>query len=240
MSQFDKSNDTIISENDLKSRITKVDNLVRKSFERSGLDLTGTSSSGANIQTAEQFNFYSYVRYKAYCDLLVENKVAFPKFKQNFERILGDQLLGIILTSSSSFNDSGNREENLNQVLRQLDTLCKNLQSYGLVALAERNQLEDKDAILDFMDDMADLQFSVALDGDVTQNAQILLQEQGLRLYPSFAKVAIAALLLQQQKSSLKLGEITVDDYYMDTNYNSDPDLFEVKEILLNVVLTNP
>ena len=224
----------------MKSQIIKVDNLVRKSFERSGLDLTGTSSFGTNIQTAEQFNFYSYVRYKAYCDLLVEKKVAFPKFKQNYERTLGEQSLGIILTSQTFNANSSSREENLNQVLRQLDTLCKNLQSYGLVALAERNQLEDKDAIVDFMDDMADLQFSVALDGDVTQNAQILLQEQGFRLYPSFAKVAIAALLLQQQKSSLKLGEITIDDYYMDTNYNSDPDLFEVKEILLNIVLTNP
>jgi hypothetical protein len=30
---------------------------------------------------------------------------------------------------------------------------------------------------------------------------------------------------------------VNVDDYYMDTAYNSNPDLFEVKQILLNSVL---
>ena len=30
---------------------------------------------------------------------------------------------------------------------------------------------------------------------------------------------------------------VYIDDYYMDTSYNSNPDLFEVKQILLNIVI---
>lgn len=30
---------------------------------------------------------------------------------------------------------------------------------------------------------------------------------------------------------------VQILDYYMDTDYNSDPDKFKVKELLLNVVL---
>lgn len=30
---------------------------------------------------------------------------------------------------------------------------------------------------------------------------------------------------------------VQVDDYYMDTSYNSNPDLFKVKQILLNIVI---
>ena len=30
---------------------------------------------------------------------------------------------------------------------------------------------------------------------------------------------------------------VQIDDYYMDTNYNSNPDLFEVKQILLSIVI---
>jgi hypothetical protein len=30
---------------------------------------------------------------------------------------------------------------------------------------------------------------------------------------------------------------VNIDDYYMDTSYNSNPDLFEVKQILLNIVI---
>jgi hypothetical protein len=30
---------------------------------------------------------------------------------------------------------------------------------------------------------------------------------------------------------------VNIDDYYMDTSYNSNPDLFEVKKILLNIVI---
>jgi hypothetical protein len=31
--------------------------------------------------------------------------------------------------------------------------------------------------------------------------------------------------------------DVQVDDYFMDTGYNSNPDLFEVKQILLNIVV---
>jgi hypothetical protein len=75
------------------------------------------------------------------------------------------------------------------------------------------------------------LHFSVALDGDITLQSQILLQEQGFRLYPNFARFAIGYLMQQDGQ------QLSVMDYYFDTDYNSDPDKFEVKEILLNVVL---
>jgi hypothetical protein len=69
------------------------------------------------------------------------------------------------------------------------------------------------------------------LDGDITLQSQILLQEQGFRLYPNFARFAIGYLMQQDGQ------QLSVMDYYFDTDYNSDPDKFEVKEILLNVVL---
>jgi hypothetical protein len=30
---------------------------------------------------------------------------------------------------------------------------------------------------------------------------------------------------------------VNIDDYYMDTSYNSNPNLFEAKKILLNIVI---
>ena len=30
---------------------------------------------------------------------------------------------------------------------------------------------------------------------------------------------------------------VSIEEYYMDTNYNSDPDLFDAKQVLLNVVI---
>ena len=78
---------------------------------------------------------------------------------------------------------------------------------------------------------MSDLQLSLALDGDITQNAQILLQEQGLNLIPSYTKFMLEQLLEMPGQN------LSIEEYYMDTDYNSNPDLFEVKEILLNIVL---
>jgi hypothetical protein len=71
------------------------------------------------------------------------------------------------------------------------------------------------------------------LDGDITLGSQLLLQEQGLRLYPSFARCAIQYVL-----EEIMLGQkVSLDEYYMDTDYNSDPDKFEVKEVLVNIDL---
>lgn len=71
---------TAISSNALSSQIQQVDGLVRKSFERSGLDLSGE-------MTAKVFNYYCYVHFKAYCDILVDNKLAFNR--KLFEGTLG-------------------------------------------------------------------------------------------------------------------------------------------------------
>jgi hypothetical protein len=75
------------------------------------------------------------------------------------------------------------------------------------------------------------LTLSIALDGDVTLGAQTLLQEQGYRLYPNYAKWAVATLLSQSGET------VQVDDYYFDTDYNPDPNQYQVKEVLLNVVV---
>ena len=87
--------------------------------------------------------------------------------------------------------------------------------------------------------DLSDLQFSVALDGDVTLNAQILLQEQGYRLIPDYGKYATTFILGDSLRVLPKsmMEEVSVEEYYMDTDYNSDPDKFEVKEVLLNIVI---
>merc|ERR1712071_494062 len=132
----------------------------------------------------------------------------------------------------SKDDKSSSQLEALQQSLAPVDRIRNNLSSCGLVALVDRNELE-QEVVTDWSEDLADLQISIALDGDVTQNSQILLQEQGYRLYPSYARVAISSAL----RKFLPKMEITVDDYYMDTNYNSDPDLFEVKEVLLNIVI---
>ena len=91
----------------------------------------------------------------------------------------------------------------------------------------------DTDDLTDWLEDaVSDLQFNIALDGDATLNSKIFLQEQGFRLYPNFGRYAIRSLL----QASLGV-DIEITDYYMDTDYNSDPDKFQVKEVLLSIVV---
>ena len=111
--------------------------------------------------------------------------------------------------------------------------MCQVLRNKGLVALAERSNIQSEQ-IEDWLDDAADLEFSVAVDEDATLQAQILLQEQGFRLYPNFARYAVTYLLKQVPKQ-----RVSAMDYYFDTDYNSDPNKFEVKEVLLNLQLEN-
>jgi len=68
------------SPNVLVSQIEKVEGLVRKSYERSGLDLE-------REMTPKEFDFYCYVHFKAYCDLIVERKLPFNR--KSFEKLLG-------------------------------------------------------------------------------------------------------------------------------------------------------
>jgi hypothetical protein len=62
--------------------------------------------------------------------------------------------------------------------------------------------------------------------------SQILLQERGFRLHPCYARLAIQHLLLSTTGC-----EVVTEDHYMDTEYCSDLDKFEVKQVVININL---
>lgn len=222
-----------VTATDLKQQIKKVSEIVGPSFARSGLD-TLDMELGVP-QTGKQFNFLSYVHYKAYSDLLITNNVNFKQFNAKFESYIGDRIL-----SEFAMNQKENRTQSsspeqlrlaLEHAIKQISVLGDALVESGLVSLVDPSPI-DNELEQDWLNDLSELEWSIALDGDATIGAQILLQEQGLRLYPSYGRCAIQALL-----KSIPSQNVDVSDYYMDTDYNSDPDKFEVKEVLLNVVL---
>jgi len=218
---------TGLSQTTLNAQLKKVFALARPSFERSGV----SPGDGETIDSAEQLNFISYVHFKAFSDLLIENKIKFGPFKEDFESKCGEKILALILHPDyRPPSRSSDLQSNLQSGLDAVDKLNSILVEKGLIAQCERSELESE-SLADWVADASDLQFSIALDEDATLGAQILLQEQGFRLIPNFARYAIAVLLQQEGQ------KLTLEEYYMDTNYNSDPDLFEVKEVLLNVVL---
>ena len=222
------------------------DALVRKSFERAG---TALKEDSLDVAT---FNFLSYVHFKAYNDVLVERSANFNQFRKRFEPQLGERLLAILLgsqrTSGNKDGSSGNIDSvnsdsvslrrRLDSTLVRLDILGDALLASGVVALVERTG-PDTEKISDWSEDMSDLQFTVALDKDASQDAQILLQEQGYRLHPDYSRFAIASVLRGELCLPGRGGkqDVTVEEYYMDTSYSSDPDKFEVKQVLLNVVI---
>jgi len=175
---------------------------------------------------------------KAYSDLIIERKIDYRSFRTDFESRMGRQLIALLLpdikpveTPSSTNPGAAKLESLLKQSLQQIDRLCRVLVDKGLVAQIDSAALDDEN-IVDWAQDVSDLQWSIALDGDITLKSQILLQEQGFRLYPNYARYAIQTLLQTIDGQSVE-----VTDYYMDTDYNSDPDKFDVKEVLLNIVL---
>lgn len=227
-----------ISEDELERKIHKVDSLVRKSFERAGLEIKEKDVD------AETFNYLAYTTFKAFNEILVERNVNFKKFRGPFEMELGGRLCQILLPNGSSTKqnnapasttiNSDALKNTLSAALVDVDRLLSILVSKGLVAATERANI-DNEKTNDWSDDLSDLQFSIALDKDITQNGQILLGEQGFRLVPDFARFAISSIL-RNYLSPLK-EEVTTEEYYMDTSYNSDPNLFEVKQVLLNIVI---
>jgi hypothetical protein len=223
----------------LQAQLEKVANLVKISFERSGVVIN--VENPLQFENAQQFNFAVYTHFKAYSDLIVEQKIPFGPFRRKFEQQLGEQLATSLLrpegytTTKPSSSGNNRKEESLQAALKAVDDLCTILRNKGLVALVERSPVDDEQ-VSDWLDGFGDLEFTVALDGDSTLNAQILLQEQGFRLYPNFARYAIT-YLMQQVASDQKVSSM---DYYFDTDYSSDPDKFEVKEVLLTVQLENP
>lgn len=72
-----------ISAPELRNRIKKVDTVVRKSFERSGLVIDETET----IMSAEVFNYFCYTHFKSFCELIIESKTSFNR--KSFERLLG-------------------------------------------------------------------------------------------------------------------------------------------------------
>ena len=219
---------------DLEQRIAYVSDKVRPSFERSGLSVSETSI----IETGEQFNFASYSRFKAYSELLIERKVDFRTFKQKFDDRFGKELLTMVMPESSlslekrSGTLAVDRKRAIGLAKQRMDALSTALVDKGMVAAVDISPLEDID---DWVQELADLSWSVGLDGDITMPSQILLQSQGIRFYPNYAHLMIQTIL-QQELPNLKT---TIEDYYLETDYNSDPEKFEVKEVLVNINIEN-
>lgn len=186
----------------LSMQITKVDNSVRKSFERSGIDFSGEMS-------ASIFNYNCYIHFKAYCDIILSMNASMGWNKKGFEKLLGDKILQVLAPSYNivlknlAINRSNSKLQQkdilvkgLEAGLKLTDEILANLVSNGLVALAERNQI-DNEKLVDWTDDLAEIQLSIPLDGDITLNSQVLLQEQGFRVYPDFARFAITSAFQQ-------------------------------------------
>ena len=219
-----------LSPEDLKSQIKKVSGVVRISFERSGLEFSSNEDPANNFANGPQFNYALYCHYKAYSDLIIEKGVNFSSFRPTFETQMGKRVISLLIPSYSKPGITDTQDARLRNSLIAVDQLSDVLREKGFVGLIERSTISD-DKIEDWLDDMSDLEFSVALDGDVSQNAQILLQEQGFRFYPNFARYAVTQILQQPGQ------KVSCLDYYFDTDYNSDPDKFEVKEVLLSCIL---
>jgi len=226
----------------LDDKISQIAELVRPSFQRSSSNKNAAGEAldlGSNVRdvkTAAKFNFASYVHFKAYSDLILLQGKAFDfnTFRRNFESLFGQRLVALLLQQSTKQNQQQKTEQVLNSRLSQIDQLCEALKAKGLISLSERSPV-DKEQVGDWLEDLSDLTFTVAVDGDITLGSQMLLQEQGFRLYPDYARFAVISLLQDIQ------GQVAqIEDYYFDTDYNSDPDKFEVKEVVLNIVLDSP
>lgn len=190
-----------------------------------------------------------------YNEILVKNKVFFPSFQKEFETRLGQLLLQSalkeqpsLLLPDSAISKATTLTEKLVNALVATDNATTLLRNKGMIDSWERSIPPDDD-IEDWAGSTptksltdknnfyvsSDVEFSLALNKDITLNSQLLLQELGYRLYPSFGRVLVQNVVLQCfGNENVK---VNIDDYYMDTNYNSNPDLFEVKQILLNIVL---
>jgi hypothetical protein len=179
-----------------------------------------------------------------YNEILVNEKVFFPSFLKDFESSVGK----LILQKTSLLQDSATKTtltERLTNSLIITDAAATLLQNKGIIDSWERSippddDIEDwattsKSTTTDNFYVSSDLEYSLALNGDVTLNSQLLLQELGYRLYPSFGRWLVHEAVLQCfGNENVK---VNIDDYYMDTSYNSNPELFEVKQVLLNIVL---
>lgn len=216
----------------LQTRIDSVWQKTRPAFERSGARL---SEQGRMINAAD-FNFCSYTHFKSYLDLILERDISFPVFKKNFDRRLGKELFALTTLNAPQplgiQKDATARMEALQETRALIDKICAFMIDAGLISLFDNADIESE-GVEDWAADLADVTWSLAIDGDITLQSQLLLQDQGFRLYPSIGHLLVAHVL----QTTLTGQEVAVEDYYMDTNYNSDPAKFEVKEVLLNIRL---
>jgi hypothetical protein len=191
-----------------------------------------------------------------YNEILVKNKVFFPSFQKEFEARLGQLLLQSalkeqpsLLSPDSTITKATTLTEKLVNALAATDNATTLLRNKGMIDSWERSIPTDDDvedwaastATKSLTDNnnnfyvSSDVTFSIALNKDITLNSQLLLQELGYRFYPSFGRILVQNVVLQCFGNENV--NVNIDDYYMDTSYNSNPDLFEVKQILLNIVL---
>jgi hypothetical protein len=221
---------------DLERKIERVQEMVQPAFERSGLVMAADPKS--NIQTAPQFNFMSYVHYKAFLEILVERNIDFKGFLQKFETQAGRQLVRLFLPTDvtppsgilEATADASQKREVLAFALQSIQALGQAWVGKGLLAQIDIGI--DNDNIDDWSLDGSDLDFSIAVDNDSVLSSQILLQEQGWRFYPNYARYAFLSILRMLFEKTMN---ISAEDYYLDTDYNSNPDLFQVKEVLINI-----
>ena len=226
-------------------QIDEAKQLLRKSF-----------FSSTSITPAEEFNFECYAHFKVFNEILVKNKVVFTPFKKQFESLVGKRLLDLILQQqptiippSSSVSPSYmSLAKRLQNGLDATDSIATFLQSKGLLTSPWERSIPPDDDIEDFITPFvssesfvvgADLPYSLALNEDITLNSQMLLQELGYRLYPSFGRWLVQEGVMQCFSGANGGAKVAVqiDDYYMDPSYNTNPDLFEVKQVLLNIVI---
>lgn len=231
-----------VSKDELVKKVDDMKGLVRKTFFTGSTETEANESSVSSVLSSKEFNFECYAHFRTYNDILVKNEVFFSTFRRDFEKAFGERLVDILAPVGAISTTVGSGKptpevlrERLVSAFRSSDAIVTALRDKGLVASWDRAPPSD-DSVDDWVEGTADLQFTIALDGDVTQDCQILLQELGYRLYPSFGKLAVTTLLRRCFGGDKGIG-VSVEEYYMDTDYNSDPDLFEVKQVLLNVVI---
>lgn len=218
--------------------------MVRKSF---------FASSSAAPTPTEEFNFDCYTHFRVYNEVLINRKVEFPPFRKEFESIVGRRMfdLGLQLENAASLLPAQPPEglaECLRSALRATDGIGTLIQREGLLTSWERSipppeDVEDFAAVPSSTPGgfyvSSDITYSLALNGDVTLGSQLLLQELGYRMYPAFGRWMVQEGIRRCFEAGGEKTSATaqIDDYYMDTSYNSNPDLFEVKQVLLNIVI---
>mmetsp|Transcript_36030 Transcript_36030/g.84132 ORF Transcript_36030/g.84132 Transcript_36030/m.84132 type:complete len:529 (-) Transcript_36030:61-1647(-) len=250
---------------EFRSMLAETDETYRKSFERSSgfvygddLDQSSLAKTTESKVVSSWFNFICYVHFKTYVDILIKKKVDFKSFYNSFKQQLGEAVVTVLAqpeNTSPQHLAFPSLRQNLESAFQSIDFALKRLRDMGFIVAWELN-VPDPDQVSDWENNRSNLEFSLAIDGDVTLSSQVLMQEQGYRIYPNFCTVVIFAILQNAFSSPLSLlasemsdngwrragrgmqkQNIVTEDYYMDTSYSSDPDKFEVKQLLINIVV---